>query len=78
MSPAELIISDTVVSMASDLNTTDILVVGAGISGISAACHLARALPHKRYTILERRERLGGTWDFEPAALARSGHNMTR
>ncbi len=42
----------------------DVLIVGAGISGIGLACYLARELPKKTYVILEARERLGGTWDL--------------
>src|SRR5271165_41048 len=42
----------------------DVLIVGAGISGIGAACHLSRELPQKSYAILEARDKLGGTWDL--------------
>jgi cation diffusion facilitator CzcD-associated flavoprotein CzcO len=42
----------------------DVVIVGAGLSGIGAAYHLQRELPGKRYTILEAREALGGTWDI--------------
>jgi monooxygenase len=42
----------------------DILIVGAGLSGIGAAYHLQRALPGKTYAILESREASGGTWDL--------------
>ena len=49
-------------------NTTleefDVLVIGAGISGISAGYHLQHHCPGKRYAILEAREQLGGTWDL--------------
>ena len=41
----------------------DVLIIGAGISGISAGYHLQDRRPHKSYAILESRERLGGTWD---------------
>ncbi|WP_250456318.1 NAD(P)/FAD-dependent oxidoreductase, partial [Caballeronia sp. ATUFL_M2_KS44] len=40
----------------------DVLIIGAGISGIGMACHLARKCPEKRVTILERRNAIGGTW----------------
>jgi cation diffusion facilitator CzcD-associated flavoprotein CzcO len=53
-----------------------VLVVGAGISGISAACHLARSCPEKRFTVLERRERLGGTWDLFRYPGIRSDSDM--
>lgn len=41
----------------------DVLVVGAGLAGIGAACHLRVKCPHKSLVILEARERVGGTWD---------------
>lgn len=40
----------------------DVLVVGAGISGLSAAWHLKQRLPHKRFLVLEREASYGGTW----------------
>jgi cation diffusion facilitator CzcD-associated flavoprotein CzcO len=43
---------------------TDVLIVGAGISGIGAAYRIHERTPHLSYTILERRERIGGTWDL--------------
>jgi monooxygenase len=42
----------------------DVLIVGAGISGIGAAYHLKRDLPHKTFAILEARQAIGGTWDL--------------
>jgi cation diffusion facilitator CzcD-associated flavoprotein CzcO len=42
----------------------DVLIIGAGISGIGAAYRIRERNPQLRYTILERRERLGGTWDL--------------
>ncbi len=42
----------------------DVLIVGAGISGIGAAYHLQRAHPRRSYAILEMREATGGTWDL--------------
>jgi cation diffusion facilitator CzcD-associated flavoprotein CzcO len=42
----------------------DVLIVGAGISGIGAGCHLRTRLPHKTFAILEAREAIGGTWDL--------------
>ncbi|SEE34047.1 Predicted flavoprotein CzcO associated with the cation diffusion facilitator CzcD [Streptomyces sp. 2231.1] len=42
----------------------DVLVVGAGISGIGAARYLKTELPSKRFAILEAREASGGTWDL--------------
>ena len=42
----------------------DVLIVGAGLSGIGAAHYLQDRLPHKTYLILEARSSLGGTWDL--------------
>jgi cation diffusion facilitator CzcD-associated flavoprotein CzcO len=42
----------------------DVLIVGAGISGISAACHLKRLCPQHRFAIAEARSELGGTWSL--------------
>lgn len=42
----------------------DVLIIGAGVSGIGMACHLARECPGKRVAILDRREAIGGTWDL--------------
>jgi cation diffusion facilitator CzcD-associated flavoprotein CzcO len=43
---------------------SDVLIVGAGISGIGAAYRIHERNPQLQYTILERRDRLGGTWDL--------------
>ncbi|MEM6775577.1 MAG: NAD(P)-binding protein, partial [Pseudomonadota bacterium] len=42
----------------------DVAIVGAGLSGIGAACHLRRECPDHSLVILEARERSGGTWDL--------------
>jgi monooxygenase len=42
----------------------DILIIGAGLSGIGAACRFRRELPGKSVAILESRGTLGGTWDL--------------
>ena len=42
----------------------DVVIIGAGISGIGAAYRIAERNPATRYLILERRERVGGTWDL--------------
>ncbi len=44
------------------ITDVDVLVVGAGISGLSAAWHLKERLPHKRFLVLEREASFGGTW----------------
>ena len=40
----------------------DVLIVGAGISGIDAAHHLAEAHPERSFALLERQSAFGGTW----------------
>ena len=42
----------------------DVVIIGAGLSGIGAAYRIRERNPHLSYVILERRERLGGTWDL--------------
>jgi monooxygenase len=42
----------------------DVLVVGAGLSGIGAGYHLQTRAPRKTYAILEARDAIGGTWDL--------------
>ena len=54
----------------------DVVVVGAGISGISAAYHLQTMCPGRSYTILEGREELGGTWDLFRYPGIRSDSDM--
>jgi monooxygenase len=54
----------------------DVLIVGAGISGISAAWHLQDRCPSKSYAILERRDDLGGTWDLFRYPGIRSDSDM--
>ncbi|MDA4108342.1 flavin-containing monooxygenase [Mycolicibacterium holsaticum] len=54
----------------------DVVIVGAGISGISAAWHLQDRCPDKSYLVLERRENLGGTWDLFKYPGIRSDSDM--
>ncbi len=54
----------------------DILIVGAGISGISMAAHLQMMCPGRSYCIVERREQLGGTWDLFRYPGIRSDSDM--
>jgi cation diffusion facilitator CzcD-associated flavoprotein CzcO len=42
---------------------TDVLIVGAGLSGIGIAANLTRRVPDRTYVILEMRDAIGGTWD---------------
>jgi monooxygenase len=54
----------------------DVVIVGAGISGISAAWHLQDRCPTKSYAVLERRDDLGGTWDLFRYPGIRSDSDM--
>lgn len=54
----------------------DILIIGAGLSGIGQACQLQAAHPAKTIAILERRERIGGTWDLFRYPGVRSDSDM--
>ncbi|MCC2957498.1 NAD(P)/FAD-dependent oxidoreductase [Massilia sp. IC2-477] len=61
---------------APDESPLDVLIVGAGLSGIGAASALQQGCPGKRYAILEARERLGGTWDLFRYPGIRSDSDM--
>jgi monooxygenase len=54
----------------------DVLIVGAGISGIGAGCHLQKRCPGKTYAILEGRADIGGTWDLFRYPGIRSDSDM--
>jgi monooxygenase len=54
----------------------DVLIVGAGISGIGAACHLRMKCPDKSIAILEARDAIGGTWDLFRYPGVRSDSDM--
>jgi cation diffusion facilitator CzcD-associated flavoprotein CzcO len=54
----------------------DVVIVGAGLSGVGAAWHLQDKCPDKRYLILESRESMGGTWDLFRYPGIRSDSDM--
>jgi monooxygenase len=54
----------------------DVLIVGAGLSGIGAGCHLQANCPDKKYVILEARDSIGGTWDLFRYPGVRSDSDM--
>jgi cation diffusion facilitator CzcD-associated flavoprotein CzcO len=54
----------------------DVLIIGAGLSGIGAAVHLQRSCPAKSYAIFEARDAIGGTWDLFRFPGVRSDSDM--
>lgn len=54
----------------------DVLIVGAGLSGIGAAYHLQKQCPNKSWAIIERRQAIGGTWDLFRYPGIRSDSDM--
>ena len=54
----------------------DVVIVGAGLSGIGAACHLRRECPERSFVILEARDSIGGTWDLFRYPGVRSDSDM--
>ena len=62
--------------MMADSEVFDMVIVGAGISGIGMAAHMAMHCPGKSYVLLDRREKLGGTWDLFRYPGIRSDSDM--
>lgn len=54
----------------------DVLIIGAGLSGVGAACHLQRECPQKTFMLIERRKAIGGTWDLFRYPGIRSDSDM--
>ncbi|HET9786702.1 MAG TPA: NAD(P)/FAD-dependent oxidoreductase, partial [Pyrinomonadaceae bacterium] len=54
----------------------DVIIVGAGLSGIGGACHLRQRQPRKTFAILEGRNAMGGTWDLFRYPGVRSDSDM--
>jgi cation diffusion facilitator CzcD-associated flavoprotein CzcO len=54
----------------------DVIIVGAGLSGVGAACHLRQRCPGKSFALLEGRGALGGTWDLFRYPGVRSDSDM--
>ena len=59
-----------------EVEHVDVLIVGAGLSGIGAASHLRSRCPGKTFTILEARDAIGGTWDLFRYPGIRSDSDM--
>ena len=54
----------------------DVVIIGAGLSGIGAGCHMKMQCPNKSYVVLEGRETIGGTWDLFRYPGIRSDSDM--
>lgn len=54
----------------------DVIIIGAGLSGIGAACHIEKDSPNKTYAIFEGRDAMGGTWDLFRYPGIRSDSDM--
>ena len=63
-------------AVSTDSEYIDVLVIGAGISGIGAAWHLQDRCPDKNYRIIEARDSIGGTWDLFRYPGIRSDSDM--
>jgi monooxygenase len=59
-----------------NLQDVDVLIIGAGLSGIAAGAHLKMQCPDKTFTILEQRQDMGGTWDLFKYPGIRSDSDM--
>ena len=54
----------------------DVIIVGAGLSGVDAAYRIQSECPHLSYTVLEARDAIGGTWDLFKYPGIRSDSDM--
>lgn len=68
--------SVTPASAAGEPIAHDVLVIGAGISGINTAYRLRTRMPQLSFTVLEARDEIGGTWDFFKYPGVRSDSDM--
>jgi monooxygenase len=59
-----------------DLHDVDVLIIGAGLSGIAAGAHLKMQCPEKSFALLEQRQAMGGTWDLFKYPGVRSDSDM--
>ncbi|HEY0516770.1 MAG TPA: NAD(P)/FAD-dependent oxidoreductase [Solirubrobacteraceae bacterium] len=69
-------VSEISAQAAAHTEHVDVLIVGAGLSGIGAACHLQRSCPDRSFAILEARAAIGGTWDLFRYPGIRSDSDM--
>ena len=62
--------------MSQELKSVDVLIIGAGLSGIGGACQLRRNCPERSFMIFESRAASGGTWDLFRYPGIRSDSDM--
>ena len=62
--------------MPKELESVDVLIIGAGLSGIGGACQLRRNCPERSFMIFESRAASGGTWDLFRYPGIRSDSDM--
>ena len=67
---------EAVPATAAQPEQVDVLIIGAGLSGIGAAAHLQDRCPDQTYAILEARQAMGGTWDLFRYPGVRSDSDM--
>src|SRR5215472_6142 len=76
VSETQSIRAPSMTAIPADDALLDVLIVGAGLSGIGAARQLQLRCPGKRYAILEARQAMGGTWDLFRYPGIRSDSDM--
>ncbi|HQN53535.1 MAG TPA: NAD(P)/FAD-dependent oxidoreductase, partial [Novosphingobium sp.] len=64
------------VKAGSEATHVDVLIVGAGISGVGSAYHLQEQCPGKSYVILEKKDTFGGTWETHKYPGVRSDSDL--
>jgi cation diffusion facilitator CzcD-associated flavoprotein CzcO len=67
---------DNATGRSNQTRSVDVIIVGAGLSGIGAACRLRQRLPERDFLILESRDAIGGTWDLFRYPGVRSDSDM--
>ena len=70
------VVSELGLAQANDETTVNVVIVGAGLSGIGAGVRLNPQLPGKSFAILEGRDAIGGTWDLFRIPGIRSDSDM--
>lgn len=64
------------VATSTDVNAYDVVIIGAGISGINCAYRLQKQFAHLKFVVLEARDNIGGTWDLYRYPGVRSDSDM--